>query len=97
MLAGSGLAVDARGVVCDTACRALSTDGVVLDDVFVAGDVRPEHQVRRVPTFADQVALTQGSLAERRFAAAYGRPGAPSPPRSATCSLSRQLRIAASR
>jgi 3-phenylpropionate/trans-cinnamate dioxygenase ferredoxin reductase component len=38
-LAGSGLAVDARGVVCDGACRVLRADGVVLDDVFVAGDV----------------------------------------------------------
>ena len=38
-LSGSGLAVDARGVVCDAACRAFSADAVVLDDVFVAGDV----------------------------------------------------------
>jgi NADPH-dependent 2,4-dienoyl-CoA reductase/sulfur reductase-like enzyme len=38
-LDGSGLAADARGVVCDAACRAFDTDAIVLDDVFVAGDV----------------------------------------------------------
>ena len=38
-LRGSGLAADARGVVCDASCRVFSAEGVVLDDVFVAGDV----------------------------------------------------------
>ena len=38
-LADSGLAADARGVVCDGACRAFDRDGVVTDDIFVAGDV----------------------------------------------------------
>ncbi|SEM26835.1 NAD(P)/FAD-dependent oxidoreductase [Nonomuraea pusilla] len=38
-LAGSGLAADARGVVCDAACRAFDADAVVTDDVYVAGDV----------------------------------------------------------
>jgi NADPH-dependent 2,4-dienoyl-CoA reductase/sulfur reductase-like enzyme len=127
-LSGSGLAVDARGVVCDAACRAFSADAVVLDDVFVAGDVARwphplydgqllavEHwgnavdQARTaahnmvcppaergahkplpafwsnqfglniksvgVPPFADQVVVTQGTVAARRFAAAYGRAG----------------------
>jgi 3-phenylpropionate/trans-cinnamate dioxygenase ferredoxin reductase component len=127
-LAGSGLAVDARGVVCDGACRVLRADGVVLDDVFVAGDVargphplyvgqlltverwgnaveqartaahnmvcppadrrahRPlpafwSHQFGLniksvgVPAYAEQVAVTEGSVATRRFAAAYGRAG----------------------
>jgi NADPH-dependent 2,4-dienoyl-CoA reductase/sulfur reductase-like enzyme len=127
-LAGSGLAVDARGVVCDAACRVFSADAVVLDDVFVAGDVARwphalydgqllavEHwgnavdqartaahnmvcppSARRahtplpafwsdqfglnikavgVPPYAEQVVVTQGSVAERRFAAAYGRGG----------------------
>ena len=37
-LQGSGLAADARGVVCDGACRAFNTDAIVTDDVFVAGD-----------------------------------------------------------
>jgi NADPH-dependent 2,4-dienoyl-CoA reductase/sulfur reductase-like enzyme len=127
-LSGSGLAVDARGVVCDAACRAFSADAVVLDDVFVAGDVARwphplydgqllavEHwgnavdQARTaahnmvcppaerrahkplpafwsnqfglniksvgVPPFADEVVVTQGTVAARRFAAAYGRAG----------------------
>lgn len=127
-LAGSGLAVDARGVVCDASCRAFSADAIVLDDVFVAGDVarwphplydgqllavehwgnaveqartaahnmlcapaaRRAHQELPafwsnqfglniksvgVPAYADEVVLTQGSVAERRFAAAYGRAG----------------------
>jgi cytochrome P450 len=38
-LRGSGLAADERGVVCDGACRAFDADGIVTDDVFVAGDV----------------------------------------------------------
>lgn len=38
-LRGSGLAADGRGVVCDASCRVFSAEGVVLDDIFVAGDV----------------------------------------------------------
>ncbi|MDF3043637.1 MAG: FAD-dependent oxidoreductase [Thermomicrobiales bacterium] len=38
-LRGAGVAADARGVVCDASCRVFSAEGVVLDDVFVAGDV----------------------------------------------------------
>ncbi|GHO79984.1 hypothetical protein KSD_77550 [Ktedonobacter sp. SOSP1-85] len=38
-LRGAGLAADARGVVCDASCRAFDADGVVTDDIFVAGDV----------------------------------------------------------
>lgn len=38
-LQGAGLAADTRGVVCDAACRAFDADGVVTDDIFVAGDV----------------------------------------------------------
>ncbi|WP_323746103.1 NAD(P)/FAD-dependent oxidoreductase [Catenulispora pinisilvae] len=38
-LAGSGLAIDARGVQCDPFCRAVDTDGRPCDDILVAGDV----------------------------------------------------------
>jgi 3-phenylpropionate/trans-cinnamate dioxygenase ferredoxin reductase component len=38
-LHGSKLAADARGVACDAACRAFDADGMVTDDIFVAGDV----------------------------------------------------------
>ena len=38
-LQGANLAADTRGVVCDAACRAFDADGVVTDDIFVAGDV----------------------------------------------------------
>jgi NADPH-dependent 2,4-dienoyl-CoA reductase/sulfur reductase-like enzyme len=38
-LASSRLSVDARGVVCDGACRAFDENAIVTDDVFVAGDV----------------------------------------------------------
>ncbi len=38
-LAGSGLAVGAWGVACDAGCRAFDVNGLVTDDVFVAGDV----------------------------------------------------------
>ncbi len=38
-LAGSGLAADAGGADCDTACRAVDVNGVVVPEVYVAGDV----------------------------------------------------------
>jgi hypothetical protein len=127
-LRGAGLAADARGVVCDAACRAFDADGVVTDDIFVAGDVARwphplydgeflvvEHWSNAVtqaetaahnmlassatrrahkhlpsfwsnqfgvnikavglPTIADTIVLTQGSIEERRLVAAYGHQG----------------------
>ncbi|MCO6003526.1 FAD-dependent oxidoreductase [Actinoallomurus purpureus] len=127
-LEGSGLAAGAWGVTCDAGCRAMDVNGVVADDVFVAGDIaRFPHPVynyqylalehwgnaiaqaevaahnmisagsRRwphlrlpefwstqfdteiksvgVPTYADQVVIAQGSVAGRRFVAAYGYQG----------------------
>jgi Pyridine nucleotide-disulphide oxidoreductase/Reductase C-terminal len=127
-LAGSGLAAGRWGVACDAGCRAFDVNGVVTDDIFVAGDVARfphpaygyqmlamEHwgnavdqagiaahnmicagpdrwphlalpvfwsvqfgtEIKSigVPTCADQVVITQGSVAERRLAAAYGRQG----------------------
>jgi NADPH-dependent 2,4-dienoyl-CoA reductase/sulfur reductase-like enzyme len=38
-LAGSGLAVDGRGVSCDAACRVFDVEGALTGDVFAAGDV----------------------------------------------------------
>jgi hypothetical protein len=125
-LRGSGLAAGQWGLACDAACRAFDVSGLVLDDVFVAGDVARfphplfdyeflalEHwgnaitqaeiaahnmlsaETERwphlamptfwstqfgtsiksvgVPSFSDRVVITQGSLAERRFVAVYGR------------------------
>ncbi len=127
-LQDAGLAADSRGIVCDAACRAFDADGVVTDDIFVAGDVARwphplydgellvvEHwsnaaiqaevaahnmlattTTRRahkhlpffwsnqfganikalgVPTSADTIVLTEGSIEERRLVAAYGREG----------------------
>jgi NADPH-dependent 2,4-dienoyl-CoA reductase/sulfur reductase-like enzyme/ferredoxin len=127
-LYGSGLAVGEWGVGCDAGCRACDVNGVVADDVFVAGDVARfphplydyqflalEHwgnavaqaevaahnmisaPLQRwphvatpvfwsaqfginiksvgVPTFADQLVISQGSVAQRRFVAAYGYRG----------------------
>lgn len=127
-LDGSGLAAGARGVGCDAGCRAFDINGVVTDDIFVAGDVARfphplydyqllalEHwgnavtqaQIAAhnmiclpgerwphlaspvfwsaqfgtniksvgVPTFADEVVIAQGVVAERRFVAAYGYQG----------------------
>jgi len=127
-LLGSGLAVGPWGVACDAGCRVFDANGLVTDDVFVAGDVaRSPHPVYDyqflavehwgnavtqawvaahnminaaadrwphvpnpvfwsvqfgtniksvgVPTFADQVVIAQGSVAERRFVAAYGYRG----------------------
>lgn len=127
-LYGSGLAVDARGVVCDASCRVFDADGIVTDDIFVAGDVArwphplfngqllavehwgnavaqatvaahnmlcapSERQPHRhiptfwsnqfgfniksvgLPTIADEVVVTQGSVADQRFVATYGQQG----------------------
>jgi NADPH-dependent 2,4-dienoyl-CoA reductase/sulfur reductase-like enzyme len=127
-LEGSGLAAGVWGVACDAGCRAVDVNGLVTDDVFVAGDVARfphpvyhyqflalEHwgnavaqaevaahnmisdQAHRwphlslpvfwssqfgtniksvgVPTLADEVEITQGSLGTRRFVAAYGYQG----------------------
>ena len=38
-LADSGLACGVWGVTCDAGCRAFDANGLVTDDVFVAGDV----------------------------------------------------------
>ena len=38
-LQGSGLAAGVWGVACDAGCRAFDVNGLVTDDVFVAGDV----------------------------------------------------------
>ncbi|MGW0770678.1 FAD-dependent oxidoreductase [Streptomyces sp. NPDC002676] len=38
-LGSSGLAAGVWGVACDAGCRAVDVNGVVTDDVFVAGDV----------------------------------------------------------
>ncbi|MGH3317411.1 MAG: NAD(P)/FAD-dependent oxidoreductase, partial [Nocardioidaceae bacterium] len=127
-LEGSGLAAGRWGVACDAGCRAIDANGVVTDDVFVAGDIARAphpafgyqllalehwgnavtqaevaahnmisdegsrwphlsmpifwstqfgHEIKSVgvPSIADQVVVTQGSVSERRFVAAYGRRG----------------------
>ena len=127
-LAGSGIAAGPWGVACDAGCRAFDVNGLVTDNVFVAGDVarapQPmfgyqflslEHwgnavtqaevaahnmistQADRwphlavpafwstqfgteiksvgVPSIADEVVITQGSVPDRRFVAAYGHRG----------------------
>jgi 3-phenylpropionate/trans-cinnamate dioxygenase ferredoxin reductase component len=127
-LAGSGLAADGRGVACDAGCRVFDEDGMVLENLFVAGDVarwphrlyanqllavehwnnaveqgrtaahnmiceprdRRAHTVLPtfwsnqfgvniksvgVPSFAEEVMLTQGQVDEHRFVVAYGHGG----------------------
>jgi len=127
-LEGSGLAAGRWGVTCDAGCRAFDVNGVVTEDIFVAGDVARfpnpvygfqllavEHwgnavdqaeiaahnmvttgpdrwphlalpvfwstqfgtQIKSVgvPTYADEVVITQGSVDDRRLVAAYGRHG----------------------
>ncbi|RYZ26237.1 MAG: hypothetical protein EOP01_09295, partial [Propionibacteriaceae bacterium] len=127
-LEGSGLSSGEWGVTCDAGCRVFDLNGVVTDDVFVAGDVARfphpvfgaefmamEHwgnaveqarvaahnmvtgQARRwahlsvpvfwsiqfghviksvgVPSVADEVMITQGSVEDRSFVAVYGRQG----------------------
>jgi NADPH-dependent 2,4-dienoyl-CoA reductase/sulfur reductase-like enzyme len=122
------LATGFWGVACDAGCRAFDVNGVVTDNIFVAGDIaRTPHvlfeyeflsmehwdtavfgaQVAAhnmvsleadrkphlplpafwsgqfgvnikgvgLPSFGDEIVFTQGSIKERRFAAAYGRRG----------------------
>jgi NADPH-dependent 2,4-dienoyl-CoA reductase/sulfur reductase-like enzyme/ferredoxin len=124
----SGLAAGVWGVGCDAGCRAFDVNGLVTDDVFVAGDVaRFPHPVYDyqllalehwgnavtqagiaahnmlsaeterwphlslpvfwstqfgteiksvgVPTYADELVITQGSLDDGSFVAAYGYQG----------------------
>ncbi|MFI6933071.1 NAD(P)/FAD-dependent oxidoreductase [Streptomyces sp. NPDC050287] len=127
-LRDSGLAVGVWGVACDSGCRAFDVNGLVTDDIFVAGDVarcpNPVYEYRfislehwanaveqaevaahnmvsaqadrwphlsiptfwsiqfgvniksvGVPTYADEVVVTQGSVPDHRFVAAYGYQG----------------------
>lgn len=127
-LAGSGLAIGPRGLSTDAGCRAFDTSGLVVDDVFAAGDVarfpHPAFEYRflslehwenavtmgevaahnmiceahervahltipafwsiqfglniksvGVPSLADEVLFTQGSVLQRSFVVAYGRQG----------------------
>jgi NADPH-dependent 2,4-dienoyl-CoA reductase/sulfur reductase-like enzyme len=127
-LEDAGLATGFWGVACDAGCRAFDVNGVVTDNIFVAGDIaRSPHVLfeyeflsmehwdnavigaevaahnmvsdetdRRahlltpafwsgqfgvniksvgLPSFGDEIVFTQGSIEERRFAAAYGRRG----------------------
>jgi 3-phenylpropionate/trans-cinnamate dioxygenase ferredoxin reductase component len=127
-LESSGLAVGVWGVACDAGCRAFDANGLVTDDIFVAGDVARQPQPMfgyqflamehwgnavsqaevaahnmlasesnrwphltvpafwslqfgnniksvGVPSIADEIAITQGSVADRRFVAAYGYKG----------------------
>ncbi|MFI6458170.1 NAD(P)/FAD-dependent oxidoreductase [Streptosporangium amethystogenes] len=127
-LGDSGLAAGRWGVACDSGCRAFDINGLVTDDVFVAGDVarcpHPVYEYRflslehwanaveqaqvaahnmvssptdrwphlsmptfwsmqfgvniksvGVPVMADEIVVTQGSVEERRFVAAYGYRG----------------------
>jgi NADPH-dependent 2,4-dienoyl-CoA reductase/sulfur reductase-like enzyme len=127
-LRDSGLAAGAFGVACDAGCRAFDINGIVTDDIFVAGDIARfphplyyyqfmslEHwgnaveQARTaahnmvcaptarcphvavpafwssqfgvniksvgVPSAAEEVVITQGSLDDASFVAAYGKAG----------------------
>ncbi|HEY6759047.1 MAG TPA: FAD-dependent oxidoreductase [Baekduia sp.] len=127
-LRDAGLAATSAGLACDSGCRAYDVDGLVRDDVFVAGDIgrfpHPLYDYRflslehwgnaieqariaahnmvcdpsdrrahlavpvfwssqfginikavGVPSFADDVVIAQGSVAERRFVAVYGHRG----------------------
>ncbi|BBZ43943.1 NAD(P)/FAD-dependent oxidoreductase [Mycobacterium parmense] len=127
-LDGAQLASGFWGVACDAGCRAFDINGVVTDNIFVAGDVAraphvlyeyqfmsQEHwdnavfgaqvaannmislELGRRPhlplpsfwsgqfgvniksvgvcSFGDEIVFTQGSVEQRRFAAAYGHRG----------------------
>ena len=75
-LDGAGLAADGRGVVCDASCRAFDADGMVTDDIFVAGDVaRWPH-----PLYDGQLIAVEhwGNAVEQAQTAAHNMVCAPS-------------------
>jgi NADPH-dependent 2,4-dienoyl-CoA reductase/sulfur reductase-like enzyme/ferredoxin len=127
-LRDAGLAATPAGLMCDAGCRAIDVNGLVRDDVFVAGDVacfpHPLYDYRLlslehwgnalaqaqvaahnmvcdpaerrahlavpvfwssqfgvsikavgIASFADEVVIAQGSVADRRFVAAFGHHG----------------------
>jgi NADPH-dependent 2,4-dienoyl-CoA reductase/sulfur reductase-like enzyme/ferredoxin len=127
-LRDAGLAATSAGLLCDTGCRAYDVNGLVRDDIFVAGDIgrfpHPLYDYRflslehwgnaiaqariaahnmlcdpserwahlalpvfwssqfgtnikavGLATFADELVIAQGSVAERRFVAVYGQRG----------------------
>lgn len=75
-LDGSGLAAGAWGVACDAGCRAVDVNGVVTDDVFVAGDVaRFPHPVYDYQYLALEHwgnAVTQGRIAAHNMISSQG-------------------------
>ena len=82
-LLGSGLAADSRGVACDASCRAFDQHGIVLDDVFVAGDVARWP----LPLYGDQLVAVEhwDNAVKQGETAAYNMlaPGRPPPARRA--------------
>jgi NADPH-dependent 2,4-dienoyl-CoA reductase/sulfur reductase-like enzyme/ferredoxin len=127
-LHGSGLAAGMWGVACDAGCRVFDANGLVTDNVFVAGDVARQPQPMfgyqylsmehwgnavtqaevaahnmisnetgrwphlevsafwslqfgnniksvGVPSIADQIEITHGSVEKRQFVAVYGYKG----------------------
>ena len=74
-LRGSGLAADSRGVACDASCRAFDEDGIVLDDVFVAGDVARWP----LPLYGDQLVAVEhwDNAVKQGETAAYNMLAAP--------------------
>lgn len=59
-LAGSGLAAGRWGVACDAGCRAFDVNGLVPDNVFVAGDVA------RAPSRCSAISSSRSSTGAMR-------------------------------
>lgn len=70
-LRGSGLEADERGLMCDSSCRALTTDGGVADCVYAAGDVarwpHPRYDMRPVRLDHWGNAVAQARVAARNM------------------------------
>ena len=75
-LEGSGLAAGEWGVACDAGCRAFDINGVLTDDVFVAGDVaRFPHPLYDYQFLALEHwgnAVTQAGVAAHNMVSAQG-------------------------
>jgi NADPH-dependent 2,4-dienoyl-CoA reductase/sulfur reductase-like enzyme/ferredoxin len=75
-LDGSGLAAGEWGVSCDAGCRAVDVNGVVTDDVFVAGDVArfplPVYDYQFLALEHWGNAVTQAGIAAHNMISAQG-------------------------
>ena len=87
-LEGAGLAAGFWGVACDAGCRAFDINGVVTDNIFVAGDVARAPHVLYEYQFLAMEHWDNAVLGRRGRGAQHGEPRDRPPPASAAAAAS---------